>query len=848
MKRLLPLLLALSPLLHASTPRLGTDVVPVAQSIRLDVDPRSDTFTGSVAVDLDVKKPASAIRFHAVDLTITSLKLTKGGKEIETTFAPDAGSITVVTPKTKMLLPPGRYALAIDYKDVFNRQAVGLYKMVAKGEPYLFSQFEAIDARRAFPCWDEPGFKLPYELTVTIPKQYDAVSNTPIAEVMENGDAKTIRFAKTKPLPSYLLALAVGQFDFTPIKGMRVPGRIVAPKGQGNLAGTAAEVTPAILAALEKYFGAKYPFEKIDLIAVPEYWAGAMENPGAITFRDTVLLVDPANATPTQRQSMIRITAHELSHMWFGDLVTMAWWDDFWLNESFADWMGDKITEQVHPEFEHLIGEMSGVQNVMGQDARPKTDPIQVVDSDPEDAMRRVGLAYNKGKSVLSMFEQWIGEEKFRQGVLAHLKDHAWGNATSSQFFASLSKAAPAGTAAAMKTFIAQPGIPLVSVEVKGNTATLTQKRFSTSDAKAETWSIPVTLRYSDGKTVRTAAVMLDKPSQTLELKGDSIAWLDPDAHAVGYYRWHLDDASMAKLAANASSALEPRERLAFVGNLGALFRAGLIHGDAYLNLLSSFASDTNPHVLDAVVTALNNVHATFDTDENRPRFAAYVRRTLGPALERIGFQPQAGEPLPITVLRPTLITWLAEYGEDAKVWTFVKEQGASVDPTIASVVARLNAERGDAALFDEYQKRFEAATLPAERARYLGALGSFSDPALRAKAREYALTPAVRPTELFALMGMGDTEAERDEFFTWVTANFDAIAKKLPPAFAGAMAAIANGCDPARVTKAREFFIAKGVPAERSLGRVSETVNECAALRTRELDAVTRYLSEGPR
>lgn len=847
MKRLLPLLLVLAPLVQAATPRLGSDVVPITQSIALNVDPRSDTFAGSVDVALEVRKPTSEIRFHAVDLKITSLKLTKDGKAIETTYAPADGDITLVTTKTP--LAPGSYSLAIEYTDVFNRQAVGLYKMTTKdGEPYLFSQFEAIDARRAFPCWDEPGVKIPYQLTVHVPSQYDAVSNTPIAEVLEAGETKTIRFARTKPLPSYLLALAVGRFDFTPIKGMSVPGRIVAPKGQGKLAGIAAEVTPSILAALEKYFGGKYPFEKIDLIAVPEYWAGAMENPGAITFRDTVLLVDPATATPVQRQNMIRITAHELSHMWFGDLVTMAWWDDFWLNESFADWMGDKITDQLHPEFEHLIGEMSGVQAVMTQDARPKTDPIQVVNSDPEDAMRRVGVAYNKGKAVLSMFEQWIGQEKFRDGVLAHIKDHAWGNATSSQFFASLSKAAPAGTAAAMQTFIAQPGIPLVGVEVQGNTVTLTQKRFTTSDAKAETWRIPVTLRYSDGKTVHTTPVLLDKPKQTVKLEGDSVAWLDPDAHAVGYYRWHLDDASMTKLASNASTVLEPRERLAFIGNLGALFRAGAIHGDAYLELLSGFANDANPHVTEALVTALGSVHTTFDTEANRPRFAAYVRRILGPALDRIDMQPKEGEPQPVTNLRPTLLAWLASNGKDERVWSFAKEQGASAHPTIAGVVARLNAERGDAALFEEYRKRFEAATDPAERARYLGALGSFADPALRKKAREYSLTPAVRPTELFSLVGGVDTEAERDDMFAWVTENYDAIAKKLPPAFAGAMPFIANGCDPARVTRAREFFNAKGVQAERSLGRVAETVNECSALRTRELASVTKYLSEGPR
>jgi alanyl aminopeptidase len=751
-------------------------------------------------------------------------------------------------------LKPGRYTLAMDFAAKFNRQAVGLYKMVARGEPYLFTQFEAIDARRAFPVWDEPEFKIPFQLTVTIPALYDAVSNTPVVSETKNGDAKTIEFARTKPLPSYLVALAVGQFDYTPILGMSVPGRIIAPKGQGHLSQTAAEITPPVLAALEKYFDGKHPFEKVDLLAVPEYWAGAMENPGAITFRDTILLLDPATATPSQRQSMARVVAHELAHMWFGDLVTMEWWDDLWLNESFADWMGDKITEQVFPQFEHAISEMGEVQSVMSADMRATTDPIRRREASPEEAMRNVGLAYNKGKAVLGMFEAWIGPEAFRQGVLAHLKANAWGNANAGQFFASLSKKAPAGTSAALETFIEQPGIPLVHVEVTGpNTLRLTQKRFATSAVKPETWKIPVTLRYSDGNTTRTKALMLDTASKDVRLEGDRIVWVFPHAEAAGYYRWQLDDPSMSALASNATQVLSPRERLAFIGNLGALFRAGELHGDAYLEHLGRFAGDADPHVLSSLLTALGQVRSTFDSPELRPRFAEYVRRTLGPALASMGYTPREGEPQPLTVLRPDVLRWLAAYGEDEAVWQFIRERlpkylqdPASLHPTLAGLVLGMSATRGDEALFNEYKSRFENATLPAERSRYLSALGQFRDPALKQKARDYALSGSVRPTELFSLVGGTDTEEEREDLYQWVTANYDALTRKLPPNFAAGMPFVASGCNPERVERAREFFATrKSEGTDRQLARVAEQVNECAVLREREMDAVMRYLTQ---
>lgn len=840
---------------QANTLRLGTDVVPVAQQIRLHVDPREASYSGSVRIELEVKEPVSMFRFHAAGLTIRSLQL---GGGIEVTHTPDADQTVRVS--VGGTLQPGRHVLTIDYEAPFNRQSVGLYKMLKDGEPYLFTQFEAIDARRAFPCWDEPSFKLPYQLTVEIPAQYSAISNTPVAAESGSGTWKSVRFAPTKPLPAYLIALAVGQFEFTPIANLGVPGRIVAPKGQGALTQLAASVTPQVLAAIERYFGSSYPFEKLDLIAVPDFWPGAMENPGAITYRDTILLADAARATPAHKRTLARVTAHELAHMWFGNMVTMAWWDDLWLNEAFADWMGDKITEQVFPELGGAIAKMQNIQQVMNLDARPSTDPVRKHNATPEDAMRNTGIQYDKGTAVLSMFEQWIGPEQFRQAVIEHLKANAWSSADATQFFAALANHAPRGTTEAMDSFIAQPGLPLVRVEWPATApgqVRLTQQRFAAAGAgvAAQSWRIPVTLLYSDGKRTRTIPVFLDAPEKTVVLDGERIEWLFPNARAAGYYRWQIPAAAMHALAKRATEILSPAERLAFLGNAGALLNAGRLRGDEYLDILGQIGFDPHPQVVQSVLAALGQMRLPFVTTENRAAYAAFVRRILSPVLQRVGLSPAPGEPETARILRPALIGWLANAGEDPSTIEFAKAQAhrflmdpQSVDPSSASVFLGVAARDGNAALFEEFVRRFEAAKTPADRMRFLGALGEFRRAELRARALDFALSGPLHVSEIFAIPLAGnETVEDREQHYRWVTANYAEFAKRLPPQFLSRLAFAAGGCEPARLRAASEFFAARKVEGtDRALARVTEQVNECASLRERELARVSAYLRRG--
>jgi alanyl aminopeptidase len=702
--------LTMSAPARAADSRLGHDVVPTFQSISLRLDADSLSYTGSTHVDLQAKQSTQTFNFHARGVTLDTVRLTgpKGTIGITTTTG-DKGFVTATLARK---ISPGAYKLDIEFHDTFNTDAVGLYRMEKDGRAYAFTQFEADYARDAFPCWDEPSFKIPYQLIISVPKDEVAIANTlPEKETVADG-WKTTVFKTTRPLPSYLLAIATGDLEWVEIPGLGVPGRVVTVKGQSQLAKAAALTTAPILHALEAYFGTPYPYDKLDLIAVPEYWAGAMENAGAITYTDVALLIDPNAQTATQLQRLVRISAHELAHMWFGDLVTMQWWDDLWLNESFADWMGDKITQQVHPEFSWDLAALQGSQDVMFEDAQPSTRAIRQPVESTDNLFENVGLAYDKGKAVLSMFERWIGPETFQKGVNAYLKAHAWGNATAGDLWTELDRASGRNVSQAMAGFIEQPGFPLVEVRPGANgSVVLTQRRFTNLgvDQKNLSWQIPLTLKFEHDGKVESRTLLLDQPEQTVDL-GSQATWIYPNQDAYGYFRWNIPPEMMKTLAASSVTSLSPRERIGLISNTGALLMAGAIHGDDYLRTLEAMGRDPEPLVLTSLLQALQNVKVVIPPDDS-DAFAAFVRRTLGPALDRVGMNATPGEAEVQSMVRPRLLAWLGDEGRDASVQSFAETKAnqfladpTSVDPSLAGTVLILAAHNGDRALFDAYR------------------------------------------------------------------------------------------------------------------------------------------------
>jgi alanyl aminopeptidase len=853
------LAVALAPPAFADETRLPTDVTPTFEAIHLTLDADKPDYSGTVQIQITVQKRTDAIRFHAQEMDLKRVELKGAAGTVSLAAGPDVKGI--VTATSTGPIEPGAYTLPIDFTNDFDRRASSLYRLETGGRWYAFTQFEAIDARRAFPCWDEPAFKFPYQLTLTIPAAHEAVSNTPVEKETAEGSQKTIVFAATKPLPSYLLALATGPLEFVPIPGLRVPGRVVVPRGSKELTKTAVAMTPPLFAALERYFGIPYPYEKLDLIAIPEFAPGAMENPGAITYGDRYLLFDEKTMSAEERRTFAIFTAHEISHMWFGDYVTMKWWDDLWLNESFAEWMGDKIADEVFPEYLVRLHALTDANQAFAIDAQLSTRairrPVRTMESLFEAADV---LAYQKGEAVLGMTERWIGSEAFRKGVIAYLGAHAFGSAEGSDLWNALGKASGKDVPGVLGSFLDQGGVPLVHEEMKPDgSVELSQRRFLNYGVTAAPvlWKIPVTLTWVSKGKPRSLTVVLDKESMTVRLPGGGRPeWVHPNADEAGYYRWSVDPATLRRLIAVAPTALTARERIGFVQNAGALLRSGAIHGDEYLHILAGFSGDSNPLVISALAAGLAAAKESFLTDENETAFAAYVRRVLGPALRRYGPDRKPGEDESISLARPILFGWLANEGKDEEVLaraeslarSFLKDRG-SIDPSMVEPALELSAIRGDSTLFEEYRRRFESATAPTDRQPFLMALGTFRARELRRRALAYDLTGPLRPQELFWIpAAMADVPRRQDEVWAWWKENYDQLAKRMPPEYAAFVPFMARGCSESRLKSAEAFFAdPKHSPpgTEGSLAKMAEATRDCIGLRGREGEAVTRALTD---
>jgi alanyl aminopeptidase len=640
--------------------------------------------------------------------------------------------------------------------------------------------------------------------------------------------------------------------------GLGIPGRIVTPKGQTGLTAIAIEQTPPILKALEGYFGEPYPYEKLDFIAIPEYWPGAMEHPGAVTYASSLLLLDPSSASLAQRRLLAKVIAHELAHMWFGDKVTMQWWDDLWLNESFADWMGDKITHEVFPELRLDLEVIRDAQDVMGSDARPTASAIRRPVESTDTLLQDVGVQYNKGKAVLGMFEAWIGPDLFRKGVLDYVAANAWGNATADDLWKALDAASEGQVSRALATFVDQPGLPIVGMEPLGEgRVRLTQRRFGSqgTDLEAQTWSIPVVLRYAVGGEAASRAVLLDTKKAEVDL-GATGGWVYPKADGQGYYRWQVPDEVLMRLTAEAGAILSEAERMDLVGNLSALLGAGTLDGGRYLTALEGLAADPEPMVVGSVLDSLRGVQKPFVPADLEDEYAAYIRRALRPALDGVGLAPREGESETTTLVRPRLLLWLGDDGRDPEIQRFAEEQAAayledpsSVPPSIAGACLVLASMDGSPEEFEVMKQRFESAEAPTERARYLQALGAFRDPALVERALDYAFSGPLRTNELFTIpANLTRTPSGSDRAYLWMTENYATLAERLPAEFMGFMPFFAGGCSAERLESARAFFgepehHATGTP--RMVGRVAAQVDECLALRAREGQSARRFLEK---
>ncbi|KPH93060.1 aminopeptidase [Pseudoalteromonas porphyrae] len=849
-------LLALSVAIAVSSAHANEYVIeklakPSSQHVSLTLDPAQDTFSGMTEISLEVLKPTKYIELNGVDYATQMVKLL-GTKNC------DLSTEMLKTGKVKFScdeqIQPGKYTLKIDFTAPYNRQSVGLYKTLDQGVPYLFTQFEMSDARRAFPVFDEPSYKIPFQLTITAPSSQKVYANTPELKTTVNGDMTTHFFDKTPPIPSYLVAMAVGPFEEREVKDMPIPGRIITPQGKIHLGEYAAQAMPKVLAALEDYFGIPYVYKKLDSVAVPEFPFGAMENSGLVTYREDILLLDLATATRSKKQRNISIIAHELAHQWYGNLVTMKWWNDLWLNEAFASWMAAKITTQLNPEFESHLDLPQN--NVMALDARLSTKPIRKPIKTEADIMDGLGLAYSKGSAVLAMVENWIGEEAFQQGIRAYLKEFSYKNAEAADLWQALGKASNKDVAGVLKSFIEQSSFPLVKVSQQGKMVTINQSRFTNAgvDAPAQLWNVPVAIKYGAGDQVKTASILLTKENQTIELEFEP-EWIYPDQGALGYYRWVLDDKQFAALINKAADTLTVRERLALLSAADALLDAGVISAAHLMQTLETFISDKHPRVANTALAYLASQKRTFEDASNQHLWPEFIRKSITPAAKQYGLTAKIGEDAAISQLRTQVVSRLGFDGEDQSVINTAKAQArvylnnpSKVDPYLASTYLNLAAFHGDKNLLDAYMNTFKTTKDPQVRTKMLAAMSYFGKPELQKAVLDYSLTDDVTASDMRTILSGQKYTPEREaRLIKWVYTNYDSVAANLPPfALPNLPYYTTAGCDASSLKTTQAFFTDKisEVPGyARSLSKLAEGINTCIALKERELASVNSFL-----
>jgi cytosol alanyl aminopeptidase len=708
--------------------RLPADVVgPVRYRVELTTIPDHDTFTGAIDIDLQFAKPTSVLWLNAEKLAIEDATLTVGGEKL--------AAKVITEPKDYAgfvfdhAVGPGPATLHVAYQgEVSRKDQQGIFQMKDGDRWYMYSQFEEIWARRAFPCFDEPGYKVPWQLTLHVKKEQVALSNTPIVSETDTGDGmKAVKFSETPPLPSYLVAIAVGDMELvdagtTGKKNTRI--RIVVPHGRSAEAKYAAETTPAIVNLLENYFGIPYPYNKLDEVAIPV--AGyAMEHPGLVTYGSRSILAKPDEDTLRRQRFWVSVASHELAHQWFGDLVTTAWWDDIWLNEGFASWMANKIVNQYHPEWKENISELNRYQEAMDNDALVSARQVrQPIESNDDIANAFDEITYQKGSALLNMFESYMGQEKFREGIHRYLLKYEWKNATSAEFLAALA-GDDNSIVPSFSSFLDQPGVPLVTAQLECNAGApqlhLTQQRFfplGSTGTASQLWKVPVCVRYPAGSSDCRECSLLDQKSGALQLSKATgcPGWVEANAGADGYYRVLYQGDLLANLLRNDAQVLSPAEKVSLLGDISALTGNGKIPLGKALALAPTFAGDSTRQVVTKTMDITTGLEDKYLVSENLlPRYRQYLLDVYGARARSLGWKESPDESDDTRLLRPRLLDVVANEAEDpegiaearklAVAWL---DDHKTVAPDSVGVVLTTAARHGNRELFDRMRAAAE--------------------------------------------------------------------------------------------------------------------------------------------
>jgi len=841
--------------------RLPATVEPDHYTLWFAPDFATNTFAGTARIDVRSRTRTAAITLNAAEITVQSATITSVGQTQTADVMLDAKAETA-TLRVPKPIAAGPATLDIRFTGILNDRLRGFYLSTANGKKYAVTQLEATDARRMFPGFDEPAFKATFDLSVTAPASAMAISNGAIVSDVPNPQAgtHTVTFARTPRMSSYLVALLVGDFQCRTGASGDVPIRVCSTPDKYPLTAFALEAAETLLTLQTEYFGIRYPFGKLDIIGIPDFSAGAMENAGAITFRESVLLADPMLSSLGTRKRIASVISHEIAHQWFGDLVTMKWWDDIWLNEGFATWMENKPLLTWKPEWQMELTQADDTLTALGTDSQDATRAIRMRVSTPAEINEVFdGIAYEKTAAVLRMIERYVGEEAFRKGVTSYLTRYAFSNAAGEDFWREMARVTGKPVDRILASFVTQVGAPVVSVAASckndRTTLTLRQSRFSGSpSSKAPgptTWSMPVCARPLSGGA--PVCKVMAKATEEVSLPGCGPVLVNPDAS--GYFLTEYAPEAQATLATAPAGSLSAVERLRLAGDAWWMARSGRHDIGAFLDVAATYANETTPDALGEVAGRLGTIVGSIAAPVDRVRLQAWIRTTFGPALTAIGVAPKTGDSDATLSRRATLISLVGITGGDAAVQAEGRALAeryftdrASLPGTLVPTVLTLAALGGNDALYQRYLDRAKTLTAePEEYYRYLGALSSFPTPALAERTLNLALSSDVRsqdvPRIVGTLLGRADTRAA-----TWqqLKTNWSTVTEKLDPyqGLPGVVGSVGAFCSTADAADVQQFFGANPVPpAARSLAKAIERIESCAAVQQRQQPALTRWL-----
>ena len=861
------------PFKFENTPgKLPKQVVPIEYSIRIVPDVDRLVFAGSETVKLDVRTPVHQLVLNALELKITRAAV--DGKILPATAIKNDDRRELLTLALGHELPPGNHTVEFNFAGKINQQGQGLfyarYQEQGTGttKTLLGTQFEATDARRFFPCWDEPSFRARFQLTVVVPENWLVVSNMPIEREDKVGtpaNSKEVRFAPTPSMASYLNVLVAGELESIEKQVGSTQIRVITTKGKAEWGRYALESSVKVLQYYNDYFGIPYPLPKLDQIAVPGGFGGAMENWGGITYFETALLFDPRNSSENTKQNIFEVIAHEMAHMWIGDLVTMAWWDNLWLNEGFASWMGTKCTAHFNPQWEAWLRRNSqrdptrrtGIAKelAMEGDARSTTHPIQQpVATEAEANSAFDDITYRKGQSFIRMLESFLGEDVFRDGIRRYIEAHKYSNSTTADLWNALADASGKPVREVAAEWTQQPGFPLVTVQRRDDdTVSLSQERFTVHFPKAPelAWQIPLTYFVVD-QGAGQSRLMTSKTETLPDIPHDRALKLND--HGAGNYRVAYDAASW-KLLLDALPKLSLDDRVNLLGDIWALVQADRAQISTYFDLVQRLPTKTELAERDQIINTLDYINRLLFEDPSREKFCGYARSILRPSFDELGWTPHPGESPRVSTLRSSLIAALGDLN-DQEIISGCRERfqkyladPASLPPDLRPSVLFVVGHYGDQETWDKLRELGLKTTNIEEKQNYYDAMASTVDPKLAKKALQISLTDELPTSRAVQLLGKVAKYGDHlDLVWDFAKANMKALLAKNDALgtnrFAPSLFVFYS--DPARLGELKSFAKANlGAGSDRDIAQAVDEVEFRAEFKHRLIPQLTHWIDQ---